>query len=101
MDKYPELCLEWDKNKNLISPNEVTSGSGYKVWWICPKGHSYLAGINKRTGKKPTGCPYCSGKKILSGFNDLSSKFPEIAKEWDRDLNQISPTEVGVNSQTK
>ena len=33
-----------------------------------------------------TGCPYCAGRKLLKGFNDLQTRFPEIAKEangWD------------------
>ena len=37
-----------------------------KSWWLYPKGHSYDATINNKTGKKPTGCPYCSGKKTLN-----------------------------------
>lgn len=37
-------------------------------------------------GHRKTGCAVCSGKKVLIGFNDLRSKFPEIAIEsegWD------------------
>jgi len=33
-----------------------------------------------------TGCPYCSNKKVLKGFNDLKTLYPEIATEaygWD------------------
>ena len=30
-----------------------------KVWWLCPKGHSYDATIGHRTRKiHPTGCPH-------------------------------------------
>ena len=37
-------------------------------------------------------CPYCSNHVVLSGFNDLESKFPEIAEEWDYEKNNnINP----------
>lgn len=71
LDKFPLLCKEWDYVKNNIQPTELTSGSKYKAWWRCKNGHSYQADVNKRTGKKPTGCPYCSGRKILKGYNDF------------------------------
>ena len=61
LDHCPQLCEEWDLEKNDILPQNVTVGSSRKVWWRCPKGHSYQAAINHRTGKKPTGCPKCRG----------------------------------------
>ena len=34
----PNLAKEWNYKKNLnISPNNVTSGSKKKVWWVCSK----------------------------------------------------------------
>ena len=32
--------------------------------------------------KKPTNCPYCSGRKVVEGINDLATTHPEIAKQW-------------------
>lgn len=84
-----------------MHPSEVTSGSKCKVWWICPKGHSYQADVNKRTGKKPTGCPYCSGRKILRGYNDLATRYPTIVEEWDYEKNIILPTAIGSGSNRK
>lgn len=101
LKQYPLLCREWDYDKNLIAPSEVTSGSKCKVWWICPKGHSYQADVNKRTGKKPTGCPYCSGRKILRGYNDLATRYPTIVEEWDYEKNIILPTTIGSGSNRK
>ena len=37
---------------------------------------------NKKLRKK-TGCPYCAGQKVLGGFNNLLTLFPELAKEAD------------------
>ena len=63
LSSYPHLVKEWHPIKNgELTPNQVTYGSGKKVWWLCPKGHSYDTTINKRTNRK-LGCPYCSGRK--------------------------------------
>lgn len=64
LDVEPELCMEWDYFRNDIKPSECTRGSSLKVWWKCPRGHSYMAAISKRTGRKPTGCPYCRMKRV-------------------------------------
>lgn len=61
---HPQICAEWDYNKNIKKPEEYTAGSGsrYKVWWLCAnKGHSWQASINTRVGKN-SGCPYCCHK---------------------------------------
>ena len=40
------LLDEWDEEKNIpLTPNNVTHGSGRKVWWHCAKGHSWQAAI--------------------------------------------------------
>ncbi len=80
---FPEIAKEafgWD-------PKTVTFGSGKKMNWKCPLGHFYQSTVGHRTSsEKPTKCPYCKGQKVLEGFNDLETVFPEIAKEafgWD------------------
>ena len=62
---YPEIAKEWDYTKNKLNPNEATSQSSKKVWWVCKQGHSWFATIGSRTpskvGKsKGVGCPYCT-----------------------------------------
>lgn len=57
----PDLCEQWDYEKNiLLKPNEVSANSGKKAYWLCPKGHSYIARIIKRNNG--SGCPYCVGR---------------------------------------
>tara|TARA_Y100000294_G_scaffold49633_1_gene46769 strand:+ start:417 stop:1697 length:1281 start_codon:yes stop_codon:yes gene_type:complete len=63
---FPEVAKEWHSTKNKeLSPSQVTSRSGKKVWWLCPKNHSYESTIHNRTGNK-SGCPYCAGQKTLN-----------------------------------
>lgn len=52
------------------------------------KGHSYKTGIYHRTSKNyPRGCPYCRHGKVIVGNNDLKTLRPEIAEQWDYELN--------------
>lgn len=41
------------------------------------------------------GCPFCAGKRVLKGVNDLSSQYPKVvSKFWDFSKNSISPDKV-------
>lgn len=90
----PELIPEWDDTLNNIKMTEITRGSETQVYWICFNGHpSYLMSPCARTGKDKSGCPVCANKKVLAGYNDLESQFPEISREFDREKNSKSPQE--------
>jgi hypothetical protein len=86
---HPELAKEadgWD-------PSTVTRGSNRKLLWKCPKDHQYEMPPTSRTGQNQS-CPFCSGKRVLEGFNDLNTTHPEFAKEadgWD-------PTTISAGS---
>ena len=67
----PRLAKEWHPTKNHdLSPFDVTSGSGKKVWWLCPLGHEYQVTIRDRHSDN-TQCPICNAKSQTS--------FPEQA----------------------
>ena len=69
----PDLVKEWDYDKNApLTPDNIARAAKKKVWWKCAKGHSWEASINNRTSNG-RGCPYCAGKKVLCGFNDLGT----------------------------
>ncbi|MBP5154542.1 MAG: zinc-ribbon domain-containing protein [Lachnospiraceae bacterium] len=90
-DKYPEIAAQWDHERNApLEPDQVGFGSTKKVYWICPRGHSYQSRIDHRTVMR-SGCPYCSNKKPIVGENDLLTLYPEIASEWDYDRNPGKP----------
>jgi hypothetical protein len=78
---YPEIAMEadgWDASS-------VVAGTAKRMPWICPEGHRYVALISNRT-RLGTGCSICSNKKVLAGFNDIATTFPEVASEaygWD------------------
>ena len=97
-NKYPELIKEWNYEKNSgLTPEMFSAGSREKVWWRCQKGHEWQTGIVGRT--LGTGCPYCSNRKLLVGFNDLATTNPEVAKEWNYEKNApVLPTQVFLGS---
>lgn len=85
--QYPELVSEWDFERNYpITPDKVNSTTNRKFWWKCSAGHSWQAAISNRSSLQ-TGCPYCSGKHLLSGVTDLETRYPVIASEWDQEKN--------------
>ena len=99
---HPELMTQWDYDKNAQLPETVLPGSHEKAWWRCEKGHSWQAMPFSRTKEKGSGCPYCTGKKVLVGFNDLQSLRPKLAKEWHCSLNgELEPTDVTLGSNKK
>ena len=90
---YPNLAKEWHPTKNHCSPSEVMPGTHKKAWWICSEGHEWEAEIKSRT--TGVGCPYCCGKKVLKGFNDLATVNPDLAVEWHPTLNgDLTPEDV-------
>ena len=96
----PDLAKEWNCEKNgSLTVNSVTCGSTRKVWWICSKGHNWCASIANRA--RGTGCPYCSNRKVLKGYNDLASLKPDLVKEWDYAKNVLKPDELVCSSNKK
>ncbi|MBQ3074042.1 MAG: zinc-ribbon domain-containing protein [Ruminococcus sp.] len=90
---YPELCREWNYDKNLkLTPKMFLPHSNTKVWWRCSNKHEWKASIDGRV--KGHGCPYCCNRKVLTGYNDLAHKRPDLIKEWDYTNNTISPDTV-------
>lgn len=93
---HPELLESWDFAKNMVSPTDVFTGSKNKYWWLCNLRHSYAMPGGKRTDGQ--GCPYCNKGTLLIGFNDLLTKFPEIAREWDAEKNEMSSNQIIAGS---
>ena len=65
MNVNPELAVQFHPIKNgKLTTNDLTTGSGRKVWWLCPDdecGHAWRTAVLNR---RKTGCPKCQ----KSGF---------------------------------
>ena len=85
----PELIKEWHPTKNgSLRPTDVTKYSAKKVWWQCPNGHEWQASVEMRVNSSSfSQCPYCTNKKVWTGYNDLAHCCPELLTEWDYEKN--------------
>ena len=99
---HPQIAAEWHPTKNGdLKPTDFLSGSNKKVWWLGVCGHEWQSAICDRINKN-TKCPYCHGKKTLTGFNDLQITHPQIAAEWHPSMNgDLTPTQVRAGSSEK
>lgn len=91
--KFPELAKEWSPKNEPLKPSMITAATHRKVIWQCKLGHEWTASVKSRT-VNGTGCPYCSHNFVLPGFNDLASRFPEIAAEWSERNLPLMPDQV-------
>lgn len=106
----PEIAKEWHPTKNLLTPDNVVSGSNKKVWWKCQKcGNEWQAQICKRTVRNQ-GCPICGkekGKKAwmnarLKKSGSLVDDAKFLLKEWHPTKNgNLKPNQYLSGSNKK
>lgn len=69
--------------KLFLNPEDsqkYSVGSSVKLEFVCLKGHTYISRPHSVISLG-AGCPYCSGHKVLKGFNDLWSTDPDVASK--------------------
>lgn len=97
----PEDAAEWHSTLNSKTPSEIHAGSSQYAWWICTKGHAWKTSPQLKV-KKKFGCYYCSGRKVLAGFNDLLTLNPSVAHLWHPAKNgHLQPDRVSAVSNKK
>ena len=90
------MAKEWSERNLPLLPSQVTAFANKKVWWKCSEGHEWFTLISTRSsGSK---CPYCSGLKLLKGFNDLATTHPDLALEWSERNGDLHPDMVNDKS---
>lgn len=74
---HPEM-LSW-----LLNPedSETDASSRKTISLKCNEGHIFEE--SPGVFRKDMCCKFCQGTKVLSGFNDLGTLFPQLADEWD------------------
>lgn len=92
---HPNVAEQWHPSKNGdTTARDVVAGSNKRLWWVCSKGHEWQATVDSRA-HRGTGCPVCAGQRVVSGYNDLATKHPELAGQWHPSKNSdLSPSEV-------
>jgi hypothetical protein len=90
--KAPDIASQ----ANGWNPAETFFRSNIKLSWKCGLGHIWNVSASNRIYSN-SGCPYCAGKKIFPGFNDLATLSPDLAAE----ANGWDPTTTSLNSHKK
>lgn len=96
--EYPLL------SKELIDadPSDIMANSSKSYHWKCLKCQGIWecspSSRTKRKHGKSSSCPYCSGNKVLKGYNDLLTARPDITNIWST-LNTCSPDEITAHSE--
>jgi len=88
----PALAEEYSPNNDL-KPSQVRRSAKMVAKWVCPTcGGGYSAVVADRAVGDDS-CPYCNNKKVLTGFNDLVTVDPTLAKEYSPN-NDLKPSQV-------
>lgn len=100
---FPELCLEWNYEKNTLKPEDYLKFSAKKVWWKCKNQdvcecHIWESTIANRTVGK-NGCPFCDGRPCK--HNNITITHPHLCLEWDYDKNKLGPENYTLGSHAK
>lgn len=96
--KNPKVAQEWSR-ENEMKSSQVYWGSNFRAKWVCKEGHTWEAKVNHRSGAiHSNGCPYCTSKKVMPGFNDFATAKPELVNEWNYEKNQTVPEDYTPQS---
>lgn len=98
----PNLLVQWDYDKNGITPDKVLAHSVTNYWWKCPRcGKSYYNSPDHKYESKV--CSDC-GKDLQGKMrrkNEIKRKgsfgdqHPHLAKEWHPTLNgDVTPYDI-------
>ena len=99
---HPDLANQWHPTKNGdLAPTDVVAGTAKKIWWFGECGHEWEAGGVSRS-RNGTGCPFCTNRRVLRGYNDLATTHPHLAREWHPTKNgDLTPHDVLAGSGKK
>jgi len=82
----PELCKEWNYNKNDKTPTDYSPNANRSVWWKCLEcEHEWEALISSRNNLN-SGCPECNkskGEKECKRVFDLRNTYYIQQKTFD------------------
>lgn len=94
----PDLARQWHPVKNgKLTPQTITCNSTYQAWWIDEAGKEWKSQVSVRCRqRKNIGAP---NHIVYPGYNDLATKYPELAAEWNEEKNApLTPNQVAAGS---
>lgn len=97
-----DFMKDWNDEENtIISIETLVQNNGQKYLWKCHVcSYKWYASFKER--KKGKKCPYCSGKVVWKGHNDLATTNKALLEEWNYIRNDtVSPTQFKSGSVAK
>lgn len=102
----PEVGNQVHPTKNDgKNASDIFAYSGKEIWWIFPyddpetgKHFDFEWQASPATRVKTPGCPFLSNQRRWIGFNDFKTKYPDIAAQWNYELNEKGPEYYMPNS---
>ena len=95
---HPEVLVFWNYKANG-SPEKYFSTSATKVLWQCNRNHTWRKAIREQVACND--CPYCAGRRLVIGKNDIATIHPELVKEWDNNKNAVDIHKTKMNHKKK
>ena len=93
-EEHGEFEQYYDTEKNERPFSSYSNRSNERVWWKCNADHSFKWSILNFSNTGNFKCPICENKQLLVGENDLKSKYPEFAQEFDAVKNNMLPENI-------
>ena len=95
----PDL-LEWWSPNNTLDPSMIAKSTNRYALWMCKSGHEWKEKCSNIASSEKRRCPYCSGHKVIKGFNSLSDTHPKL-KELGADEDTMNIRSAGSNYKIK
>lgn len=77
-----QIKSEWHPTNNgELKFTDLATGSGKSVWWLGECGHQWEQKMFLRA-VRGAGCPICSNRMLLTGYNDIATKHPDWVEFW-------------------
>ncbi len=95
--KHPAVAELFAEDLNEgVDVATLFDSSKKRYWWRCKHGHVWEARVDTMVKfRRRERCPYCSGRKLLAGFNDIETLAPEAAALWHPTRNgDLRPSDV-------
>jgi very-short-patch-repair endonuclease len=103
---HPAIAAQWHPEKNgTLKPEQVTSGCGTKIWWLCPNTceygckHEWVSRVTDRV-QKDTDCPQCcTFLHKICVHQSIAFTHSDIVKEWHSSKNgELKPEQYSFGA---
>ena len=94
-DVYPQIRNIWDYEKNDKTPDVIPLSSRDTFYFKCSFGHEYPNEI-RAVLNNSCECLVCTNKKVVAGYNDFKSRYPELAEKLSPELQKVADRILGA-----